>query len=388
MTRNTSFKKSIWLKVILSCSILLFLLLLIFVARNILLPFFLAFLLAYVLDPVVDILEKRGIRRTVGIAVVTGVMLILFLLVCSYAYPILHRHISELADTLPVYAEKIKNKLGPVISDFSVKYELEIDQVVDNAKTYLKNNASAILAPLSGFTRKAFSSTVNLLLSLLNIVIIPVFAFYLLKDMNTLMPRLARLVPVKYRDWTIARFREVDQAMGRFIRGQLTVAAILAIYYSVFLWITGIPTGIVIGIVAGFANIVPYLGIAVGVIPACVFAYLEFGFGWQIIAVLAIFISAQMLEGMVITPKIVGDSVGLHPLAVMIALLIGGELFGFLGILLAVPGAAAIMVFVKSGYDFYINSELYLEKQRVPKKKKYYRHRPKTDNRNAKPSSE
>ena len=219
----------------------------------------------------------------------------------------------------------------------------------------------SLLAPAGSVVKAIFGGTVSVIASLAGVVMIPVFAFYLLRDFDRLVAYVHDLVPAGYREPVSARFREIDEAMSSFIRGQLTVAAILACLYSLGLWLVGIPLALVVGLVAGLGNMIPYVGTTIGLILATLMSLLDWhGFG-HLLLVYGVFVVVEGLQGWVITPKIVGESVGLSPFTVIIAVLVFGELLGFFGVLVAVPLAAVLKILLRVLLEHYRASGFYRE---------------------------
>jgi len=330
-------------------------------ARQILAPVFIALAIGYVGDPLIDRFEQWKISRTWGIVILVCLILLAMLGLGFYIVPQLLDQIEELAAKLPRYWEILRNRFLPQLETYAAEHPDQIQEYKNAALTWLKENAAVIAGSVSSGMAASFRSLGAFVSSLLSLVIIPVLAFYFLRDWDIIKGELAKLIPPNRRDSVVGLFRELDQALGNFIKGQLLVAVILSIIYSVGLTIAGCPASLLVGLVAGFANLVPYLGIALGFLPAVLLTYLSGNPLWQVIFAGLTFIIGQMLEGMVITPKIVGDSVGLHPVTVMIALILGGSYFGFVGMILALPVAAVLMVLLKRLYRYYVASPFFLD---------------------------
>ena len=183
--------------------------------------------------------------------------------------------------------------------------------------------------------------------------------FYLLRDFDHIVARLGRLIPPRFYSKTTEVVKEIDDVLSQFVRGQLMVATLMAILYSIGLYLCGTPLSLLIGIMAGYANLVPYLGVVVGFLPAVILTFLQTQDWVPLLGVVAVFGVVQAIEGFLITPRVVGDKVGLHPVIIMLAVLIGAELFGILGILLAVPVAAILNVLMRRGVEVYRESSAY-----------------------------
>jgi predicted PurR-regulated permease PerM len=194
---------------------------------------------------------------------------------------------------------------------------------------------------------------------ILNLVMIPVVAFYLLRDWDVLVARIAALIPRSIAPVVTRLARESDDVLGAFLRGQISVMVALGAFYGVGLWLVGVSVGPLIGMVAGLISFVPYLGAITGVVMGVIAALVQYQDWPHVLLVLGVFVVGQLLEGYVLVPRLVGEKIGLHPVAVIFAVLAGGELFGFLGVLLALPVASVVVVVLRYLYERYTESELY-----------------------------
>lgn len=334
--------------------------LIVYFSSAVFLQLFIAFALAYVLNPAVQFLEQRGINRVVSIFMV----FIAGLAFCTgfsifFAYSI-GSELSDVQINLPAYAERLYD-----LTPHAVKTHLGIETPerlsirMSELLTQARTSAPDILKPLAELLRKAFSSTVSLILAVLGYFIIPVYLFYLLADMPRLSAFFASLVPGRFQAGYTEKLAEIDAILSGFVRGQLSVCAILAVLYSIGLYIIGIDLAIAIGTLAGITFIIPYVGTILGIILSMIMALLKFHDLMHPLLCLGWFGLVQTLEGTVITPKVVGDTVGLHPLIAIVALLIGGQMFGIMGMLLAVPVTAVLQVFLRSLAAYYRDSEFY-----------------------------
>lgn len=323
-------------------------------------PILIALAVAYVFDPVIDQLERWRISRSWGIVIVLVIVCLIVTGFALYMIPKLVEQIQELAHKLPVYLDRLR-ELWPELKGYREQYADEFEKVLTWLETQAKTHGATLLKSLSASLASSFVSLGSFLASLVGLVIIPVLAFYLLRDFDVIKEKAVLLIPVKRREWTLGLFGELDRALGGFIKGQLTVALILAVIYSVGLFLCRCPASFLIGTIAGFANLVPYLGIAVGFLPAVLLTYLAGNPMGFVIGAGLTFIVGQMLEGLLITPKVVGESVGLHPVVVLIALMIGGTYFGMVGMILALPVSAVLMVVARRAYRAYTKSILYHE---------------------------
>ncbi len=330
---------------------------LIYLLAPILTPFVIGALLAYLGDPLADRLEKLKLSRTMAVVIVFLIMLLTFIAVLLILIPALEAQISRFIGDLPRYLEWIRSTAVPWLER---RLDLEIgtidaDRFIDLIKQDWQK-AGGIAAALAGSITRSGAA---ILAWLMNFLLIPVVAFYLLRDWDKMVARIADLLPRRWMPVTARLAKESDEVLSAFMRGQLTVMLALGGIYSLGLWMVGLNTALVIGMIAGLISFVPYLGTFVGVVLGVLAALVQFHdlihVGW----VLVVFVVGQMLEGMVLTPLLVGDKIGLHPVTVIFSVMAGGQLFGFLGILLALPVASVIMVLLRHIHDLYKESELY-----------------------------
>ncbi len=327
-------------------------------------PFVISAGLAFLGDPLVDRIERLKFfkwRCNRTFAVVLVFLLIsagLFLLFLIFL-PLLREQIQRLARNAPEMFEWIvgtalpwlQAKLGLYI------FEFDAESLTTALKSYWKEVSTALVGVL-GTVSRGGQAVFNWLL---NLVLIPVVTFYLLRDWDQMVEGVRTLIPRKAEPVVSKLCREIEDVLGAFIRGQLMVMIALGLIYFAGLWAIGLDLALIIGMGAGVLSIVPYLGTVVGVLAAVIAVVFQFQDVLHTVLVLLVFTVGQLLEGMVLTPKLVGDRVGLHPVAVIFSVLAGGQLFGFLGILLALPVASALNVLVAYMHQRYRESDLYLE---------------------------
>jgi predicted PurR-regulated permease PerM len=263
---------------------------------------------------------------------------------------------------LPAYVQHLYEIAPASVKEYlqvetTDKLSIKLNELLQQAR----NAAPDLLRPLLAFLQKTLTSTVGVLLDLLGYLIIPVYLFYLLSDLPQLKTFVESYIPARFRSTYSAKLAETDTVLSGFIRGQLSVCALLAILYSAGLYVIGIDLAIAIGTLAGITFIIPYVGTIIGICLSVVMALLKFNDLLHPLLCLGWFGFVQLLEGTIITPKIVGNTVGLHPLVAIVALLIGGQIFGIMGMLLAVPVTAVSQVFLRSLAQFYRDSEFYRE---------------------------
>jgi predicted PurR-regulated permease PerM len=343
------------------------LILIFYFLRSVLWPFIFAFFIAYILNPWIDFLQRKGLPRTVAILVV----LILFVLLVTLAgwmiIPQAIREFSEFGKKIPGYLEKVRAQWEPWYRDLLQRYPEITPQVEEYYNTALKPKLPGLFAPVFAFISGMFSGVLNFLLALLNLALVPVLAFYLMKDFGNILHRGIELVPPRRREGVVNRIKEVDEALSLYLRGQLSVSLFLAAVYITGLVILGVPLAVPIGLFSGLANMVPYLGFVLGIGASLFFSFVDNQDWHRLVWIVAVYAFGQLLEGTVVGPMLVGKSTGLHPVVIMLSLVIGGTLFGFMGMLLAVPFMAVATVFLKSAYSAYLNSNWYRQHQELPK---------------------
>lgn len=343
--------KIFWLFIAVICVTLLYLL------SPILTPFLLAALLAYLGDPLVDRLETWRISRTWGVVIVFCGFIALLILIIGVLIPAVNQQVHTLTERMPQYGEWIKVHIGPALSQiFSIDMEnFSMQNVQEALQKHLGSASGAADSFLAGIT----GSIGYVITFATYLVMVPVVTFYLLRDWDILIGKIFELIPRQYRAITNELTRRSDLVLGGFLRGQMMVMLGLGIIYAVGLSILRLDMAIVIGMFAGFVSFVPYLGLIVGVVLASMMALLQFQDWPHVLGVWGVFAVAQMIEATILTPKFVGGRTGLHPVAVLFSVLAGGQLFGFMGVLLALPAAAVINVFLGHFKESYLNSDVY-----------------------------
>ena len=332
---------------------------LVFVMKGALTPLAAAFVIAYLLDPVIDRFEARRVRRSLAIFVLLALMGGVVAGSVLFVLPKLQREVSSLAERMPAYLDRITTEAIPGLEQ---RFGLQLPHTFDDVIASVKSGE--IPLPLDSARKlltRALTTVTGTLGSLVGLLVIPILAYYVLVEFDTIVARIGSYVPPRQRDYVFGKARTVDRLISGFLRGQLLVAAALGTLYAIGFAVIGVDLALGVGILAGVLALVPYLGSAVALTTASLLCFLKFGFDWHVGAVVAWYAVCQTLEGFVLTPRIVGQSVGLHPAVVIVALLIGGDLFGFLGLLIAVPAAAVVKVFVDELSDFYRRSALFAE---------------------------
>ncbi|WP_207062032.1 AI-2E family transporter [Motiliproteus sp. SC1-56] len=328
-----------------------------YLLEPILFPFLVATLLAYMGDPAADRLEARGMSRTLSVVLVFIAFTLLFGLLLLWLVPMLGHQINALVERLPRIIDWLQNQALP---------RLEVMLGVDVSAFDLQHLRELVRANwregsdlLGQLLSKATRSSLVFIGWFANLMLIPVVTFYLLRDWDVMLDRINQLLPRNLEGRVSRWARECDEVLGAFVKGQLLVMICLGAVYASGLALIGIDLALLLGLLAGAASIVPYMGFVVGISASLVAAFVQFQDLLHPGLVVMVFIVGQALEGMLLTPWLVGDRIGLHPVAVIFAIMAGGQLFGFTGVLLALPAAAVVMVFLRHLHEGYKGSQLY-----------------------------
>lgn len=319
---------------------------------NVLLPFIAGMAIAYFLDPTADKLEALGFSRAISTVIITVIGVFAVLLMVVLLLPLLIEQTVDLVRAAPEYAAQLESYLTgrfPTLMDESSFLRTGIDKVGANIRERSGELANVILA-----------SAFSLVDVLVFMVVAPVVAFYMLLDWDRMVAQIDSWLPRDHVDTLRHLARELDRVLAGFVRGQLTVCGILGVFYAVSLMIVGLKFGLIVGLIAGLLTFIPYVGAVIGGVLAIGLALFQFWDTPVYIGIVAIiFVIGQMAEGNVLTPKLVGQSVGLHPVWLLFALSAFGAVMGFTGMLIAVPVAAMIGVFSRFGMETYLDGLLY-----------------------------
>ena len=320
---------------------------------NVILPFILGGAIAYCLDPIADRLEKWGLGRVASVAVIALIATLMFILLFLLVIPTLVQQTAALIEEAPRLFDQLQAALTNRFPDIMVEGSTIRDQLIAIGEAIQSKGGEVVNGVLS--------SALGLINMLVLLVVVPVVAFYLLLDWDNMVANIDEMLPRDHAPVIRDLATKVDNTLASFIRGQGTVCLVLGTYYAIALMIAGLNFGLVIGFVAGLISFIPYIGALIGGALAIGLALFQFWGEWVSIAIVGgIFFVGQFLEGNILTPKLVGNSVGLHPVWLLFALSVFGSLFGFVGMLVAVPLAATIGVFARYGIDQYKDSVLYL----------------------------
>ena len=331
-------------------------LLLLWLLAPVLTPFVVAAVLSYVLHPLVEVLAARRWPRLLAVVLVEGLALLLALAVLLLIVPVLAKELPLLKAQVPPLLDRLGQGLQPWLQRLGINVQLDIASI----KTWLSH---LLDANMDDWLAKALASARiggSVLLSVLgNLILIPVVLFYLLLDWPTLARQVQGLVPPRLGHGVGGFLTECDAVLGQYLRGQLLVMTVLAVYYAGALALVGFDLALPIGVFTGLAVAIPYVGFGLGLVLALLAALLQFGSLGGVAAVAAVYGVGQVLEGFVLTPRLLGERIGLSPLAVIFALLAFGQLFGFVGVLIALPVSAVVLVALRRARRAYLDSPLY-----------------------------
>jgi len=321
-------------------------------------PFVIAALFGWLGDPLVDRLERAGRSRNTAVILVFTLMALLLVLAMLILVPLIERQLLILVESLPRYRDWFMQTLLPWIerrTGMQLTVWLDTDRIIDLVRTHWESAGGFAATVVSYVSRSGFA----LLGWATNVVLIPVLAFFFLRDWDLIVERVAAMVPRDHIATASRLARESSDVLGGFLRGQFLVMLILGAMYGLGLWIVGLDLGLLIGLIAGLFTFVPYLGPTSGIVLGVIAALVQFGDWKHVLGVLIVFGIGQVIESYWLTPKLVGNRIGLHPMAVIFAVLAGGQLFGFLGMLIALPVAAIANVLLRYAHERYTKSRLY-----------------------------
>ena len=333
--------------------------LLLWALKPVLAPFVVAAVLAYALTPMVNWLDNLGrgrMPRVVAVVLVEVVFILLALGLVMLIVPILTKELPLMRDQVPQLFDRLNALLKPLAAQFGVTLAVDVDTLKALVLKYLNTNTEDLLSPVLSSLKLGGSVALALVG---NAVLIPVALFYLLMDWDTFVLRLVELVPPRLREGYDSFMDDADAVLGQYLRGQLLVMLLLAIFYSAGLAAFGLDLALPIGIFTGLAVFVPYLGFGLGLVLATVSGLMQFASLKALIMVAVVFGLGQFVDSFILTPRLVGERIGLHPLTVIFALLAFGQVLGFVGVLIALPASAVLLVAVRRVRSGYLASRLY-----------------------------
>jgi predicted PurR-regulated permease PerM len=330
---------------------------LVWMLSPILMPFMLAAVFAYLGDPLVDRLERLHLGRGLAASIVFLVMLLVVVIALVLLVPLIQRQVARFIAALPAYGAWFTNVAVPWLEQklHIPASEFDASTLIARVREHL-GTVGGIAAAVLGYATRSGLALISVGVA---VVLVPVVTFYLLRDWDKLIAHVDGLLPREAQPTVRRLARETDSVLGAFVRGQLLVMLGLAIFYAVALKLVGLDVGPLIGMTAGLVSFVPYLGFIIGIVASIIAALVQFHDAFHLVLVLVVFGIGNLLESYILVPKLVGDRIGLHPVAVIFAVLAFGELFGFIGVLLALPLASIAMVLLRFLRERYQASPLY-----------------------------
>ena len=330
----------------------------VYILRSVLLPFVAGIIIGYLLDPLTSKFTKLGLNRTLATFLVLFLVIITLVPALIILFGVIDEQLGRFIAVVPQYIGSLIKKIEPLIIELQDRFpNLEPDKIKD----YLRNNATNGLKLVGSVFRSVITGGFAFFNLLSLLLITPVVTFYMLRDWDKFIAKVDSLLPRRSKASIRQQAREIDRTLSGFIRGQFSVCVLLGTYYSLGLYFVGLELGVLVGFIAGLISFIPYVGSIIGFVVSLGIAFAQFDSLMPIIQVVIVFITGQFLEGNFLTPKLVGENVGLHPVWVMFALLAGGVLLGFLGLMIAVPVAAIIGVLIRHAIENYKKSSLYLD---------------------------
>jgi predicted PurR-regulated permease PerM len=327
-----------------------------YLLRGVLLPFVAGMAVAYLLDPVCDRLERWGCSRTLATCLVLGGFILVAAFGLMLLVPLIQRQAVDLAMRLPDLIQSVVSRAGPILHFLQERYQIE---GLAQLRSMMGGQIGGFLQWLANALGRVVTGGLALFNLLSLIFITPIVTFYLLRDWDRLVARIDAWLPRQHAAVIRAQVRLIDRTLAGYARGQATVCVVLGVFYAVGLTLIGLDYGLSVGLLAGLLSFIPFVGAIVGFATAIGLAFAQFADWMPIVLVGAVFVIGQALEGNFLTPKLVGDRVGLHPVWVIFALLAGGALFGFVGVLLALPAAAVTGVLTRFALERYLGSSYY-----------------------------
>lgn len=338
----------------------------IWIFKGVLTPFVLGIVIAYLLNPLVKGFSTKGIKRTTSTVIILSMFFVSVTAIIVLVAPIIAKESAEFIEAAP----DLMDKFFVMIQPYTAWFQANIgEEYMTDAKAFLKNNVSKILSVSGGIAGGIAAGGQAVIGMMTTLVITPLVAFFMMKEWPAITDWVEDLIPRDKEKMIKDLINQIDKKLSGFIRGQLTVAFFLGLIYAVALTIAGLNYGFLIGIMAGVLSIIPLVGSTIGLLVSVAVAWFQAGEVNYVLIIAAIFFVGQIVEGNILSPKLLGDSVGLHPLWILFALMAGGSLFGILGMLLAVPVAAIVGVLVGFAVLQYKASPLYKKKVKKPSKK-------------------
>ncbi|WP_374409099.1 AI-2E family transporter [Hydrogenophaga sp.] len=327
------------------------------VLSPVLMPFVLAAVMAYALHPLVEKLNDRRVPRWLGGGVAIALLMMVLIAVMLLIVPVITKQVPLLREQVPALLERVNEGLVPLAARFGIDLQIDVGQVREWLKELVSGHGQELLNGLLSSLRIGGSALAAVFG---NLVLTPIVAYYLLLDWSGMVERSKRLIPPRWLPSVQSFLDETDEVLGQYLRGQLLVMGVLAVFYAVALALVGLRLAMPIGVFTGLAVFVPYLGFGLGLVMGLLAAVLQFQSVTGVAMVGAVYAVGQIAESMYVTPRLLGERIGLHPIAVIFALMAFGQLFGFVGVLIALPASAVLLVAIRRAKASYLASDLYL----------------------------
>jgi predicted PurR-regulated permease PerM len=329
----------------------------------VIMPFLLAAVLAYALHPLVERLHARRIPRWLGAGMAITLLMLVLAAVMLLIVPVITKQVPLLKEQVPALLDRLNDSLLPIAARFGIDLQVDVAMVRDWLRQLVAGHEGELVQGLLSSLRIGGSALAAVFG---NLVLMPIVAYYLLLDWAHLVERVKGLIPPRWRASVQGFLDETDAVLGQYLRGQLLVMAVLAVFYTVALALVGLKLALPIGVFTGLAVFVPYLGFGLGLVMGLLAAVLQFQAVLGVALVGVVYAVGQTLESLYVTPRLLGERIGLHPIAVIFALLAFGHLFGFVGVLIALPASAVLLVAIRRAKAGYLASELYQEGAPTP----------------------
>lgn len=337
-----------WLLLVAAVGFLLYLL------APILAPFLFAAILAYICNPLVDRMARRGVPRTAGAALVLLLLLALFAAVMLVVLPLTVRQVRAMMEQVPLYLDWLRTTVEPWLLRY---FDVQVD--LDLVKQWLAGHMSEIQSVAVKLLPSLKTGGLALVGFVVDAVLVLVVLFYFMRDWNVMLRHVSEIIPRRWHAQVSQLFVEIDAVLGEFLRGQLLVMLLMGVFYTIGLRLVGLDYALSVGMIAGLVTFVPYLGVITGVALATLTGLLQFHDLTALLWIWLVFVIGNVLEGYIFVPLLVGERIGLHPVIVIFALLAFGQLFGFFGVLLAVPASASLLVWLRHVRLRYLESGVY-----------------------------
>ncbi|WP_341756491.1 MULTISPECIES: AI-2E family transporter [unclassified Candidatus Tisiphia] len=324
---------------------------------NILMPFFIAGIISYILQPIIDNLSLRyKLSRTIVVSVISFLFFSILAIILVVLLPIIYQQTTLLVNKIPAYKDYLQTELIPVIT--TKIYSID-PNIADTIKNSVSDFVNGIFLLLTGFANNIWHVTKVTINLLVLILLIPLILFYFLRDWFIMSNNINLLLPLKGKKRIQEILSAINTALSAYIRGQINVCLLLSVYYGVSLSVLGVDLGVLLGVLSGFSIIIPFVGILISFSLTMIVSYFAFGMVNTLFYIIIIYSIGIIVEGYILSPKIIGDKIGLHPLWIIFAVLALGNIFGFLGILFAIPIASIVKVLFLAAIDFYKSSKFY-----------------------------